>query len=33
MRRDAPRDTVALIKYIISKFPWYFHVTVPIIIS
>ena len=21
MRRDAPRDTVALIKYIISKFP------------
>ena len=33
MRRAALRGTVSLIKYIISKFPWYFYVTIPIIIS
>jgi hypothetical protein len=32
-RHDATRDTVALIKYIISNFPCYLYVTIPIIIS
>jgi hypothetical protein len=33
MRRDAPRGTVSFVKYIISKFSWYFYVTIPVIIS